>query len=121
MSPETTQQARLSRARASRNAAAFAACLGSSSAEVVAVVAPDEVADEERLAGLLAILGGLRRSGMRQGEKGGEMIVRKAGRCDARGCGRAARVGIGSREGQGSDWLVPGEGFGLALTGMRRG
>ena len=68
------------------------------------MLAPDAVADDEQLAGLLVILGSLWRSGRRQGEKGGEMIVRKLVCCDARGCGRAARVGIGSREQQKGDW-----------------
>ena len=59
--PETTQQARLSRARAARNAVAFAACLESSSAEVVAVLALVAVAAFDRLAGLQSIFLSLRR------------------------------------------------------------
>ena len=85
------------------------------------MLAPDAVADDRHLAGLLVILGSLRRSGRRQGEKGGEMIVRELVRCDARSCGMAARVGIGSRERQKSDWWLPGKGFEWALTGARRG
>ena len=119
--PRPHQQAGLARAPVARSSAACAARSRSSSAEVVAEDAPDAAADDEHLAGLLILPGSLRRSGMRHGQKRGNLIVRNATCCAARGCGKAARVGTGSREQQKSDWWLPGKGFGLALTGLRRG
>ena len=109
--PTTGHQASLARARAACSAFACAARSRSCIAEVVAEDAPDAVADDEHLAGLFIPLGSLRRSGMRHGEKWGKLIVRNATCCAARGCGKAARVGTGSRERQKSDWWVPGKGF----------